>query len=96
MSVFCVSSSRHLRLVCGLSLWQFLVILTYGVFLIESTIPLNSVIVEFPDHSQTCFLQPCNYLLSKSIVHENKFGDIDVICHIVTGILILIGSLRCL
>ena len=46
-------------------------------------------------------LLPCYYQLSKSIVHEIKFGDIAVmyistICHIVTGILILIGRLRCL
>ena len=44
--------------------------------------------------------------LAKSIVQESKFGDIAVMyegclanisnCHIVTGILILIGSLRCL
>ena len=46
-------------------------------------------------------LQPCNYQLSKSIVHEIKFGDIAVmqiyrICSRVTGILILIDSLGCL
>ena len=37
---------------------------------------------------------------SKSIVHEIKFGDIAVIkiqtiCYLVTGILVLIGGLRC-
>ena len=35
------------------------------------------------------FVQLCNYQVSKSIVHEFKFGDIAII-------LILIGSLRCL
>ena len=39
--------------------------------------------------------------LAKKVVHEIKFGDIAVmkiktICGVVTGILILIGSLRCL
>ena len=46
-------------------------------------------------------LQACNYQVSKSIVHEIKFGDIDSCKYeqfviYVTGILILIGSLRCL
>ena len=44
-------------------------------------------------------IQPCNYQLSKSIVQEIKFGDIAVIqiltiCHIVTGILILIEMFK--
>ena len=46
-------------------------------------------------------LQQRNYQISKKVVHEIKFGDIAVMkiktmCGVVTGILILIGSLRCL
>ena len=46
-------------------------------------------------------IQPRNYQVSKKVVHEIKFGDIAVIqiqtiCGIVTVIIILIDSLRCL
>ena len=46
-------------------------------------------------------IQLCNYSVSKKVAHEIKFGDIAdmhiyTICGIVSGILILIGSLRCL
>ena len=46
-------------------------------------------------------LQPCNNQVSKGVFHELKFGDVAVmqiqtICSLVTNILILIGSLRCL
>ena len=47
-------------------------------------------------------LQLNKYQVSKEEVHEITFGDIAVIfkntniCHMVTGILIPIGSLRCL
>ena len=46
-------------------------------------------------------LQTRNYQVSKKVVYEIKFGDIAVmkillICGVVTGILIVIVSLRCL
>ena len=46
-------------------------------------------------------IQPCNYQVSKEVIHELEFGDIAVmiiyiICSRVTGIFILIGSLGCL
>ena len=46
-------------------------------------------------------VQPPNYQVNKKVVHEIEFGDIIVmqlktICCIVTGIIILIDSLRCL
>ena len=60
-----------------------------------------SSLYSFSAEMDTYTIQPRNYQVSKRVVHEIKFRDITVIqiekiCGIVTGIIILIGSLRCL
>ena len=48
-------------------------------------------------YAHLIFFQPCNYQPNESIVHEIKFDGIAaMLIYIVTGVLILIGSLRCL
>ena len=58
---------------------------------------MGATLIHGKDKSLYTGLQPRNYQVSKEAVHELEFPDIAVmqvktICHIVTGILILIGS----
>ena len=46
-------------------------------------------------HMSAHVLQPCKYQLSKSVVHEIKFGDIINILPYCDRYLKLIGSVRC-